>query len=346
MSTVSRRIVDLRSDTVTQPTKPMLEAMITAKLGDDVLGDDPTVHLLEEKIASLFGKEHALFMPSGTMANQVAIRSHTEAGDEIIMEATGHTFLYETGAMAGLCGVQANLILGARGIIDAKAIKERIRPNQTYVPQTKLVILENTHNHGGGTIYPIENIQTISELCQNEGIALHLDGARLWNAMVETGISTQTYGSYFDSISVCLSKGLGAPIGSVIAGKRKWIERAKRFRKMFGGGMRQAGLLAAAGLYALDHNINRLKEDHRRARTLAKKLSKMPFIEINPNDVETNIFFFGVKHITGLELSQRLKQSGIWLIPLKERMVRAVTHMGVTDEDIDHVVSCMRNFAP
>lgn len=338
-------IVDLRSDTVTKPTKGMLEAMMSAEVGDDVLGDDPTVLTLQEKIAALLGKESALFLPSGTMANQVAIRTHTEAGDEIIMESTGHTFLYETGALSGLCGVQAFLISGDRGLITAAQIAKAIRPKQTYVPPTKLVVIENTHNHGGGTVYTLQSLQEIHQLCKTHGIPSHLDGARLWNACIATGIAPKTYADCFDSVSVCLSKGLGAPVGSMIAGSKPWIERAKRFRKMFGGGMRQAGILAAAGIYALERNFERLAQDHEHAKYLATSLKKIPHVIVQPDHVQTNILFFGIKNMSAHVLAEHLKKKHIWLFPLKDEEVRAVTHMGITREQMDHVVSVVRELA-
>lgn len=338
-------LIDLRSDTVTKPTPGMLKAMMAAEVGDDVLGDDPAVLALQEKVADLLGKEAGLFLPSGTMANQVAIRTHTEPGDELIMEATGHTFLYETGAMAGLCGVQASLIAGTRGLITAAQVKSAIRPRQTYVPPTKLVILENTHNHGGGTLYDLDEIKNISALCKDHGLALHLDGARLWNACIATGLAPKEYALHFDSVSVCLSKGLGAPVGSVIVGSQSWIDRAKRFRKMFGGGMRQAGFLAAAGIYALDHQFARLADDHAHARRLSEGLSRIPGVIAEPEHVQTNIVFFGLRGKPASWLSDELKKRGVLLFPLRHEEVRAVTHMGLSGQQIDRVIQIMQDLA-
>ncbi len=266
--------IDLRSDTVTRPSDEMRRVMAGAEVGDDVYGEDPTVNRLQERVARLLGKEEALFVPSGTMGNQISIKVHTQAGDELIAERDAHIFQYETGGAAFLSSVQVHTVQGERGILTAGHVREAIRPEIYYMPRTRLICLENTHNRAGGSIYPLRVIEEIEALAREQKLKMHLDGARLWNACVATGISPATYAGFFDSVSVCLSKGLGAPVGSVIAGSKDFIDSARHYRKIFGGGMRQAGILAAAGLYALDHNIARLIEDHEKAKILAGALAR------------------------------------------------------------------------
>ncbi|MFH1017382.1 MAG: low-specificity L-threonine aldolase [Pseudomonadota bacterium] len=335
-------IVDLRSDTVTRPTPAMLEAMMRAEVGDDVLGDDPTVLALQNKVAQLLGKEAGLFVPSGTMANQIAVRAHTEAGDEIILEADGHTFLFETGALAGVCGVQAQLLPGKRGLLTADQIERGIRGGDYHLPPTKLIILENTHNQGGGTVQPLSLVQEIRGVALRHGIAMHMDGARLWNACVASGKSPKEYASQFESVSVCLSKGLGAPVGSCIAGTKAFIARARRFRKMFGGGMRQSGILAAAGIYALDHHYERLKEDHENAKYFARELSHIKNVQIDINDVETNLVYFGVEGRTPKWVEEQLHERGVWLFAERPNEVRAVTHLDVDRAGLDRALETIR----
>src|SRR5512139_3289968 len=265
--------IDLRSDTVTKPTAAMRKVIFEAEVGDDVFGEDPTVNALQEKVARLLGKEKAIFVPSGTMGNQLAIKSHTQPGDEVILEASSHPYNFEGGASAALSGVQFNCLKGVRGVIDASQIEEAIRPEDHHFAVSRLICLENTHNRGGGTVFPIAKIAEISKLAKSRGLLVHLDGARLWNASVASGIEPREYAQYADSVSVCLSKGLGAPVGSLVTGSAAFIDRVHRFRKMFGGGMRQAGLLAAAGIYALDHHMERLREDHDHAKRLAHGLT-------------------------------------------------------------------------
>jgi threonine aldolase len=333
---MGNQYIDLRSDTVTKPSPAMREAMAKAEVGDDVFGEDPTVNLLQQKVAALLGKEAALYVPSGSMGNQTCIKVHTQAGDEVIVEKGAHVFNYETGGMALLSSVQVHTIEGVRGAFTANDIKRVIRPKVYYMPRTRLICIENTHNRAGGTIFPIELIKEIHELARNESIKLHLDGARLWNASVETGISPKEYASYFDSVSVCLSKGLGAPVGSVIAASSEFISEARHYRKLFGGGMRQAGILAGAGLYALDHNIGRLKEDHAKAHFLATEMAKVPGFDIDLKSVQTNII------IISLERSGRkpedvmalLRARGVLLTMGNYMGVRAVTHMDVSMEDV------------
>jgi len=333
-------VIDLRSDTVTKPSPGMREAMARAEVGDDVYGEDPTVNHLQERVAAMLGKEAALFVASGTMANQVAIRAHTEPGDEIIMEQWSHPFNYEAGAIAGISGVQVRTVLGERGVITAEQVEAAVRPPDHHYPPTRLICLENTHNRGGGRIYPLGEIVRIQEVALRRGIAMHLDGARLMNACVATGISPATYAQYFDSASICLSKGLGAPIGSLIVGSAEFIDRCHRFRKMLGGGMRQVGIVAAAGLYALDHNVERLREDHDNARLLAEGIGDLPWISINPHEIETNMVFFDVD-LTARpmgELIEALGRLGVLMRPTAPRRVRAVTHLDVSRSDIERAV--------
>jgi threonine aldolase len=332
-----KNLIDLRSDTVTRPTPAMRKAMAEAEVGDDVFGEDPTVNTLQEKVASLLGKEAALFVPSGTMANQLSIKSHTQPGDEVIIEASSHPYNFEGGAGAALSGIQFQCLKGVRGILDASQIEEAIRPADHHFPITKLVCLENTHNRGGGSIYPLEKMAEIYRLAKSKGLLLHLDGARLWNASVATGIKPREYAQWADSVSVCLSKGLGAPIGSLAAGSKSFIDRVHRFRKMFGGGMRQAGIIAAAGIYALDHHLERLKEDHRNAKRLAVGLKEFKGISIDPKHVETNIVIFDVTNtgMTGAQVAEAMKKQGVLIHAFGKTQIRLVTHLDVSSEDIE-----------
>ena len=329
--------IDLRSDTVTRPTPAMRKAMSEAEVGDDVFGEDPTVNALQEKVANLLGKEAALFVPSGTMANQLSIKSHTQPGDEVIIEASSHPYNFEGGAGAALSGVQFQCLKGVRGILDASQIEEAIRPADHHFPVTRLVCLENTHNRGGGTIYPLEKMAEIYRSAQSKGLLLHLDGARLWNASVATGIKPHQYAQYADSVSVCLSKGLGAPIGSLVAGSKLFIDCVHRFRKMFGGGMRQVGIIAAAGIYALDYHLERLKEDHQNAKRLAVGLKEFKGVSIDPKYVETNIVIFDVVNtgMTGAQVAEAMKREGVLIHPIGKTQIRLVTHLDVNAEDIE-----------
>ncbi|MGH7252630.1 MAG: threonine aldolase family protein, partial [Nitrospiraceae bacterium] len=268
-------MIDLRSDTVTKPSPAMREAMARAPVGDDVYGEDPTVNRLQEMAAVLLGKAAALFVPSGIMANQLSIRVQTQPGDEVIVESRSHIVRYEHGAAAALAGVQLHWVSGDRGILKPEQVEAAIRPKDPYTIPTTLICLENTHNSGGGSIYPLSKIEQIRAVALARGIPMHLDGARLFNAVVATGVSAAEYARHFETVSFCLSKGLGAPVGSVIVSDRPTVDKLRRFRRMYGGGMRQAGILAAAGIYALDHNISRLKEDHDHARVLANVLRKI-----------------------------------------------------------------------
>jgi len=334
------RIIDLRSDTVTKPTPGMRKAMMDAEVGDDVFGEDPTVNALQEKVATLLKKKAALFVCSGTMANQLAIRAHTHHGDEVIIESEAHTFNYEGGGGAALSGVQFHPLRGDRGVLDPSQIEDAIRPHDHHCAPTRLVCLENTHNRAGGRVYPIEKIRKTHHLAKRYGLAMHLDGARLLNASVASGTPPNIFARYFDSVCICLSKGLGAPIGSVIAGSREFIDRVHRFRKMFGGGMRQVGIIAAAGIYALDHHTDRLGVDHANAKKLAQGLSQIDGVKIDPNTVETNIVVFDVSETDTdpYRIVESLKERGILMIPFGKALIRAVTHLDVTSEDIERAI--------
>jgi len=315
----------------------MRKAMAEAEVGDDVFGEDPTVNTLQEKVAKLLGKEAAIFVPSGTMANQLAIKSHTQPGDEVIIEATSHPYNFEGGAGAALSGVQFYCLKGIRGILDASQIEEAIRSEDHHFPVTRLICLENTHNRGGGSIYPIEKMVDIYRLAKSKELLIHLDGARLWNASVATKIPLHEYAQWADSVSVCMSKGLGAPIGSLVAGSKTFIDRVHRFRKMFGGGMRQVGIIAAAGIYALDHHIERLEEDHQNAKRLAFGLKEFKGISIDPEQVETNIIIFSIADtgMTALQLTEAMKRNGVLIHPISRTKIRLVTHLDVSSEDIE-----------
>lgn len=330
-------MIDLRSDTVTQPTPAMREAIANAQVGDDVLGDDPTVQALESFVADLLGKEAAVFMPSGTMTNQIALRAHTEPGDEVVLDSNAHIYYYEGGAPAALSGVMCRLIDGDRGVFTAAALESVLRPVDEHYPRTKLVCLESTHNRGGGRIYPPDEIEAIAQVCQDHGLKLHLDGARFWNACIATGISEADYARRFDSVSVCFSKGLGAPVGSALVGSEEFIVRSRRFRKMFGGGMRQAGILAAGALYALKHHRERLKEDHDNARLLAEGLQSIPGIEIDLTTIQTNIVRFNTTSIAAPMLVERLAEQGVLVFATGSHSIRAVTNLMVNREQIQHV---------
>jgi threonine aldolase len=326
--------LDLRSDTLTQPTSGMKEAMYAAPLGDDVFGEDPTVNALEEKIASLFGKEAALFCPSGTMTNQIAIRLHTGPQKEVICHQYSHIYLYEGGGIMANSMASVKLLTGELGKITASQVAESIKPDDVHAPETALVSLENTMNKGGGSIYTLDEVRPIQVLCQEKGLKLHLDGARLFNALVETGDAPADWGNLFDTISICLSKGLGCPIGSVLLGTKADIKRAKKVRKVFGGGMRQAGFLAAAGIYALDHQVERLKEDHRRARVLGQFLVKAPHVaEVLP--VATNIVIARLEGISPETYLQELSSKGIKGVKFGKDLIRFVTHLDFGDDHLE-----------
>ncbi|MCB0494981.1 MAG: aminotransferase class I/II-fold pyridoxal phosphate-dependent enzyme [Cyclobacteriaceae bacterium] len=332
-------MIELRSDTFTKPTPEMLEAMMQAEVGDDVFGEDPTVNKLESKLAGMFGMDEGVFCPSGTMANQIGIRVHTQPQDEVICDKYSHVYLYEGGGMASNSGVLPNLLDGDRGRITATQVEAAIKPEADYLTTSRLVVLENTMNKGGGSIYNFSEIQKIKKLCDAHGLAMHLDGARLFNALVETGETPIQFGETFDTISVCLSKGLGTPIGSVLMGSKTLMKKARRVRKVFGGGMRQAGYLAAAGIYALDNNVERLKEDHAHARALGEALAQKDFVsEVMPAD--TNILIFTVDDVQK-RLAQ-FKEKGVLGVAFGENQIRFVTHLDFTEDDLEQTIKIIK----
>ncbi len=325
-------MIDLRSDTVTQPTPAMLNAMLNAQVGDDVLGDDPTVLALQEKAAGMFGMEAALFCPSGTMTNQIAIKVHTQPGDEVICHKDSHVYYYEGGGMMRNSGVSVCLLDGDRGLINPNDIEPHINPDDDHRPITRLVSLENTTNRGGGACYSFEDIKSISTSCQKNGLALHLDGARLFNALVESDLTPRDYGQIFDSISICLSKGLGAPVGSLLLGNKSFIRQGKRIRKAWGGAMRQAGYLAAAGIYALENHVDRLKVDNQKAKILEERLGAASYVE-SVVPVESNIVIVNLRqNLNAMELVNQLAQNELNCIAIGPHQIRMVTHLGITEE--------------
>jgi threonine aldolase len=338
---MTKTIIDLRSDTVTRPSPAMLDAMVRAEVGDDVFGDDPTVNRLENTLAAMFGKEAALFCASGTMANQVAIKAHTQPGDEIICDITAHVYKYEGGGIGFNSGCSARIITGDRGRFKAGQVLECLNPDNIHYPRTSLVVAENTSNKGGGSIWDITDLKEISELCEQNGLKFHLDGARLFNALAETGESPEEYGKLFDSVSICFSKGLGAPIGSILIGDRDFINRSRRIRKVFGGGMRQAGYLAAAALYAINNNVSRLKEDHRRAWELSQFLPHLSYVSgILP--VDTNILVFTLQDFMKQEeFLNRTEEKGLWTVGFGPQTIRMVTHLDFTDEMLHRTIEIL-----
>lgn len=330
--------IDLRSDTVTKPSAKMLEAMFAAEVGDDVFGEDVTVNLLEEKMASLFNQEAALFCASGTMANQISVKAHTQPMDEIILDKTAHIYYYETGGYAANSGVSVKLIDGEKGRITAAQVIENIQPNFDWLPKTSLVCLENTSNKGGGSCYELQTIEEIKAACDTHGLKLHLDGARLYNAIVAKKYTTQQIGELCDSISVCFSKGLGAPVGSVLIGNAAFIRKARRIRKAFGGGMRQVGYLAAACLYALENNVERLETDHQHAKQIAAVLNNLSWIkEVLP--CETNILIFEIDESkTSVDaVLAYLKENEILAVQFGKHQIRLVFHLDISREMTDKV---------
>ncbi len=335
-------MIDLRSDTVTKPTDDMRKAMARAEVGDDVYGEDPTVNRLQDMAAAMLGKRAALFVPSGTMANQLAIRSQTQPGQEVIVESRSHVVRYEQGAAGALAGVQLHWVTGERGIMTAEQVEAAIRPNDAHSITTALICIENTHNAGGGTIYPLSTIEKIRALAVRQGIPMHLDGARLFNAVAATTLPPTVYAQHFETISLCLSKGLGAPVGSLlIANDQRLMDRARRFRRMYGGAMRQAGILAAAGIYALERHVARLKTDHDHAKKLARLLQHIPAIQIAPQHVETNIVMFDIvdEQRSPAELVAALKEHGVLINAVGGQTYRAVTHLQITDKQIDEAAT-------
>lgn len=338
-------MIDLRSDTVTTPTAAMKAAMFAAPVGDDVYGEDPTVNALEEAVAVRLGKEAAVFVPSGTMANQIAVRLHCRPGDELITEETSHVVLWEGGGPAALSGVTVRTLPGDFGKLTLQQLQALHRPDDIHTPPSKLLWLENTHNRGGGTCYDIDAVRAMSQWARGEGMARHLDGARLWNAVVATGVPADVWAAQFDTVSVCFSKGLGAPVGSALAGTKEQIALARRYRKLFGGGMRQAGFLAAACLYAMEHHVQRLADDHANARLLADAVRGVPGFTLVPPVVETNLVWFDVdrsKHGSPQEVTAKLRASGVLMSALGEKTVRAVTHLNVSRADCERAAAVVR----
>ncbi|MBI5857065.1 MAG: aminotransferase class I/II-fold pyridoxal phosphate-dependent enzyme [Sphingobacteriales bacterium] len=331
-------LIDFRSDTVTRPTPGMMEAMMKAKVGDDVFGEDPSINELENMAAGMFGMEAAIFCPSGTMTNQIAIKCHTQAGDEVICDETSHIYQYEGGGIAFNSGASVKLLHGDLGRINAGQVLAAIQPDDPHRPHTSLVALENTSNRGGGSCYDFEEIKKIKAVCSEKKLAFHLDGARLWNAMVAKKETPKQYGEIFDSISVCLSKSLGCPVGSLLLGKKDLIKKARRVRKVFGGGMRQAGFLAAAGIYALQNNIERLAEDHRHAKQIAGAVGSKQFVKmILP--VETNIIIFELdESISAPVLVAKLKESDILGYAISPNRVRLVLHLDISKEMTERTI--------
>jgi threonine aldolase len=337
-------IIDLRSDTVTRPTPAMRAAIAAAEVGDDVFNEDPTARRLEERVAAVLGKEAALFVPSGTMSNQIGIKAHTQPGDELLCDASCHIYNYEAGGPAVLSGVTCRTVEGDYGVLDVSQLEDKVRPVNDHLVRTRLVCLENTHNRGGGRIYPIEKVQAISEWARQNGLIMHLDGARLWNAVVATGIPAKDWARHFDTVSVCFSKGLGAPIGSALCGPRDFITRARRVRKLFGGGMRQAGIAAAGALFALENHVERLAEDHRNAQVIAQAVADTPGLRLDPPEVETNLIFFHVEPEVGTAqaVAAALKARGVLVGATAPQRIRACTHLDVSAAQAERAADAVR----
>ncbi|MEM8834640.1 MAG: GntG family PLP-dependent aldolase [Planctomycetota bacterium] len=340
-------VVDLRSDTITRPTDAMRDAMARAEVGDDVLQDDPTVIRLEERVAEILGKEAALFVPSGTMANQLAIRFHCEPGDEIIVHGESHIVHYESGAPAALWGCSTAFAYGDRGFFTPDDVRDLIRYRDVHCARSRLVVMENTHNRGGGAVWPVDRFASVAARAKEEQLRVHLDGARLWNAGVAAGEPLTVWTQHADSVSVCFSKGLGAPVGSALASTRENIEKARRFRKMLGGGMRQVGIVAAGALHAVEHHRERLADDHANAKALAEGIADVPGVSIDPSSIETNILYFGVDLPGEREPAQRvcdaLEASGVRMLSETRNRVRAVTNMHVDRAMIDRAAQAVRD---
>ena len=338
--------IDLRSDTVTRPTAGMMDAMWSAKVGDNVFGEDPTVDALENKLAAMFDMEAGLFCPSGTMTNQIAIKCFTQPMDEVICDQTAHVYRYEGGGIAYHSLSSVRLLNAPRGILTAEMIEMEINDENIHYPHTSLVVLENTVNKGGGACYTLDQIEPVHTLCNIKGLKLHLDGARLFNALVATGDKASAYGKYFDGISICLSKGLGAPVGSVLLGSKETIQKATKIRKVFGGGMRQSGFLAAAGIYALDHHVERLAEDHHHAKVLGQVLERLHYVKtVMP--VETNILIFEVAaEFSAAHIVESLRKKGLLCNTTSTKTIRFVTHLDISSEMIDEAIEILIHLQP
>ena len=332
-------LIDLSSDTATHPTQAMRDFMAQAPVGDEQRREDPSVNRLQEIAAELTGKEAALFLPSGTMCNAIAIKLHTQPGDEIILDKTAHPYTSEGGGPAALAGVSSALLDGVRGVFTAEQVEAAIRPSGPHSPQTRLVSMENTTNAGSGKVWPWETAKGVSDLARERGIKAHIDGARLMNAVIASGISASDWGSLVDTIWIDLSKGLGCPVGAVLCGSYDDMEKARRYKHLYGGAMRQAGIIAAAGIYAFENNVERLAEDHANAKKLATGLSEIPGVEVDPDDIETNIVFFDVTETgrTGTEIADAATAKGVRAGGRVER-IRAVTHLDITADDIDQAI--------
>ncbi len=343
-----RRLIDLRSDTVTKPTPAMRRAMAEAEVGDDVLGEDPTVDALQRQTAELLDKEAALFVPSGTMANQIAVGVHASPGDELLCASTSHVYVWEGGGIARLSGVTTRTIDGDRGILSVQDLRDKIRPDDGHYVRTRLVVLENTHNRGGGRVHPYERVVEIAGWAREHGLALHLDGARLMNAVVASGIPSADWARHFDTVSLCFSKGLGAPVGSAIAGTAEMVRKAHRLRKVFGGGMRQAGVIAAAALYALENHVERLADDHAHARLLARAVEETEGLGLESGSVETNLVWIAVDPSLGTApaVAARLREEGVLVSALAPRVLRACTHLDVSREDVEYAAAVLRRLGP
>jgi threonine aldolase len=340
-------MIDLRSDTATRPTPAMREAMARADVGDDVVGEDPTMNRLQERIAAMLGKEAALFVPSGTMSNQIGVRLHCVPGDELILEESSHIYAYEQGGVAQLSGCATRTVKGDGGQFQLEQIQEMVRPDNCHYVRTRLVCIENTSNRGGGSVWSLDSVAEICSWAHGRGLATHMDGARLFNAVVASGIPATEWCKHFDSVSVCFSKGLGAPVGSAICGTRAMIDKAVRVRKVFGGGMRQAGVIAAGALYAIEHNINRLADDHVNAKAFADQIRDVPGIRLDPPKIETNIVYFLVdsKLGTAAEFTGQLKARGLLVGATGKNSIRAVTHLDVSRDDCERAGAIVRETA-
>ena len=341
---MSGRLIDMRSDTVTRPTPAMREAMLRAEVGDDVMAEDPTINALQERVAALFGKEAALFVSSGTQANQISIKAYTQPGDEVIADAICHPVRSELGASALISGVQVAMIPTVRGVYTREAAAKLIRADHWMQPKTSLLWVENTHNAGGGTVFPLDALDGLRALSNERGIPLHIDGARIFNAVVASGIAPAEWGRRCDSLSFCLSKGLGCPVGSMLMGTREFIRRARRLRQIYGGGWRQAGILAAAGLHALDHHVERMAEDHANAKWFAERVSALQGVELVYADTQTNLVFLDVapSGLAAETVSQRLRERGVALAMRGGTTFRAVTHLDVTRADVERAATALQ----
>jgi len=338
----SRRDSDFRSDTVTRPTPEMRRAMAEAEVGDDVFGDDPTVNALERDLAAWFGREAALYVPTGTMGNQIAAAVHAPTGSEVILEESSHCLNYEVGGLAAISGLQTRPIAATRGVLDPAAVKKRLRAPTLHSPGTGLVIVENTHNFAGGAIVPLETLREIREISSGMGVPLHIDGARLWNASVATGVPMSDWAAQADSVSCCFSKGLGAPVGSILVGDTDFIAAARRMRKLLGGGLRQVGVLAAAARWSWENGFERLAEDHVRAKTLAAGMAARPGIVADLEEVETNLLFFTLESMTAVAFVEAMKEHGVLVVAAGPDRVRMVTHRDVDDDDVARALEAAR----